>query len=78
MKMKRIRQLSTENGWATNSILATPIKDTKDETIIDAFQTHIEYIKNRGLKPYFNIIDNMVSKAIKLYLREENIQIKLV
>ena len=55
-------------NWSTNSILATPIKYTKYETIIDSFQTHINYITKRGFKPYFNIIDNMASKAIRVYL----------
>ena len=28
--------------WTTDEILATPIKDTKDETIIEDFKTHIK------------------------------------
>ena len=59
--------------FTINAILAAPIKDTKDETMIEAFQTHIKYITNIGFKPSFNIIDNVVSKAIKFYLQEENI-----
>ena len=46
--------------------------------MIDDFQTHIKYITNREFKPSFNIIYNVASKAIKVYLQEENIQIKLV
>ena len=64
--------------WKANGILAAPIKYTKDETMIKAFQTHIKYIGKRGSKPSFNIIDNVASKAIKVYLQEDNIQIQLV
>ena len=52
--------------WTTNAILATPIKDTKDETMINDFQTHIKYITNRGFKPCFNTIDNVASEVIKV------------
>ena len=65
-------------NWTTNAILSAPIKYTKDETIIEAFQTHIKYITKRGLKPSFNIIDNLVSKEIKVYLQEQNIHMQLV
>ena len=61
-----------------HEILATPIKDTKDETLIDAFQTHIKYITKRGFKPCFNVVDNVASKAIKVHLQEENIHMQLV
>ena len=50
----------------TNSILAAPINDTKDETNIEDFQTHVKYITKRGFKPSFNIIGNVASKAIKV------------
>ena len=55
----------------TNAILEKPIKDTKDETMIDAFQTLIKYIAKRCFKPCFNIVDNVASKAIKLHLQIE-------
>ena len=64
--------------WTTNAILATQIKDTKDEIIIDSVQAHIKYITKRFFKPCFNIIDNVASKAIKSYLQKENINMQLV
>ena len=57
--------------WTKNAILATPIKDNKDKTMINAFQTHIKYITRRGFKPCFDIIVNMAPKPIKVYLKEE-------
>ena len=46
--------------------------------MIEAFQTYIKYITKRGLKHGLNFNDNVVSKAIKVCLQEENIQIKSV
>eukprot|EP00978_Attheya_sp_CCMP212_P029499 scaffold104960_cov29-Attheya_sp.AAC.2 len=64
--------------WTTNTILATPIKDAKAETIVDSFRKNIKYIKKRGFKPVFNIIDNVASRAVKAYLQTEDIQMQLV
>ena len=50
--------------WTTNEILATPIKDTADESMVAAFKENIEYLEERGFKPVFNVIDNIASKAI--------------
>ena len=52
--------------------------DTKYDTMINKFKTNIKYITKRGFKPCFNIIDNVVSKAIKAYLMEEKIHMQLV
>ena len=30
--------------WTTNAILATPMKDTKNESMIKAFKENIEYL----------------------------------
>eukprot|EP00978_Attheya_sp_CCMP212_P012781 scaffold31961_cov29-Attheya_sp.AAC.1 len=64
--------------WTTNAILATPIKDAKADTIVDNFKQNIEYLKKRGFKPVFNIIDNVATKAVKAYLEPEDIQMQLV
>ena len=57
--------------WSSNSILVEPIENTKDETIIKVFREKLEYLKKRGFKPRFNILDNIASKAIIKYLKEE-------
>ena len=51
-------------NWSSNSILAEPIANTKDETIIGVFREKIEYLTKRGFKSRFNILDNIASKAI--------------
>ena len=57
--------------WTTNVILATPMKDAKDESMIKAFKENIEYLRDRGFKPSSNIIDNVASKVIRAYLKKE-------
>jgi hypothetical protein len=64
--------------WTSNAILATPVKDGKDDTTISTFEENIKYLTNRGFKPVLNIIDNVASKAIQAYLEEHDIQIQLV
>ena len=46
--------------------------------MIDNFQTHIKYITRRGFKPCSNIIDNVASKEIKIYLKEDKILMQLI
>lgn len=44
--------------WTSNEILAIPIENTKDETMVRVFREQIEYLSKRGFKPTFHIIDN--------------------
>ena len=65
--------------WSSNAILSRPIPNSKDKTIIGKFKETIEYLTKRWFKPRFNILDNIVSKAIVTYLKEEcKIGIQLV
>ena len=56
--------------WTTNAILATPMKDANDDSMIRAFKENMEYLGDRGFKPSFNIIDNVASKAIRAYSKK--------
>ena len=53
--------------FTKNATLASPINDTKDDTILKDFQNRIKYITKIVFKPSFNSIDNVASKAIKVY-----------
>ena len=53
-------------------------KKIKNETTVEAFKTNIEYLKKRNFKPVFNIINNVATKAVKSYLEDEVIKMKLV
>ena len=57
--------------WTTNAILATPVKDVKEGSTIEAFRSNIEYLSKQGFWPTFNIMDNIASKAIKTYLESQ-------
>ena len=65
-------------NWTTNAILVTPIKDAKAETIVECFKQNIEYLSKRGLKPVYNVMDNVATNAIKIYLESENIKVQFV
>ena len=64
--------------WTTNAILATPVTDVKDATIVESFKKNIEYLTNRGFRPCFNIIDNVASKSVQTYLEGNGIKMQLV
>ena len=64
-------------NWTTNAILATPMKDAKDDSMIRAFKENMEHLGDRGFKLSFNIINNVASKAIRAYLKKEKVEIQL-
>ena len=45
--------------------------------MVEALKKH-KYLSERGLKPVFNIMDNVAYKAIKTSLGKEDIKLKLV
>ena len=64
--------------WTTNAILATHVKNMAEETIVICFKQQITYLTKRGFKPILNIIDNVASKAVQVYLEAEKVNIQLV
>ena len=64
--------------WSSNCIPATPIKDSTNDTMVEALKTYITYLSARGFKTVFKIMDNVESKAIKNYLEKEDTKIQLV
>jgi hypothetical protein len=64
--------------WTTNAILAEPIENAQDDTIVRVFKEKINYLEKRGFKPVFNIIDNVAIKAVRAYLDKEGVEIQLV
>ena len=64
--------------WTTHAILAHPVKYLKDDTVITAFRDKFNFLKSRGFKQVFNIINNVVSKAIKTYINSKDIEIQMV
>ena len=64
--------------WTTNAILAIPLKDAPDESMVDTSKKSIEYLEEQGFKSIFNVIDNVASKVTRAYLKETKIVIQLV
>ena len=64
--------------WTSNTILATPIKEAKAETIVECFKKNITYLSKRGFKQVYDIIYNVETKSIKTYLESENIKVQFV
>ena len=65
-------------NWTMNAILATPVKNMAEEKIVGCFKQKITYLTKRGFKAILNIIDNVASKAVQVYLEAENVNIQLV
>ena len=65
-------------NWTSNAILAEPIENAQDETMVRVFKAQIKYLTKRGFKPSFNIIDNVASKAVRAYLESEDVDVQLV
>ena len=87
MKLTRKFSLRSVNGntaifilydWASNAILANPIKDAKNYTMVKAFTKNVKYLSACGVKPEYNIMDNVASKEIRNYLSKDKIKLKLV
>ena len=64
--------------WTFNAILVTPIKGPKAETIVECLKKNITYLSKRGFKPLYNIIDNVVTKAMKTYIESKRIKVQFV
>ncbi len=64
--------------YRSNAILVKPLKTMDHKEFVKAFQEQVTYLKKKGLKPKFNVIDNIVSKAVQEFLESENINIQIV
>ena len=58
--------------YDTNYIFAKPISSLKDESIITAFESVFNELKDKGHKPTFKVTDNQCTKPIKAFLQKEN------
>ena len=58
--------------YDTNYIFSKPISNLKYETIIEAFESVFNELKDKGHKTIFNVTDNQCTKLIKAFLQKEN------
>jgi hypothetical protein len=64
--------------YTINAILVRPTKDLESATIIKAFDSIFQELKNKGFKPQLNITDNQAVAALKDYLHKEECEWQFV
>ena len=61
-----------------NAIIAIPIKNRNENSLVNAYKTLHDNLNERGLKPKMQICDNECPTAFKRFLHSENIHLQLV
>jgi hypothetical protein len=64
-------------GYASNSILSTPMKNRGDKEMVRAFDFLIQSLILRGLKPLLQRLDNESSLGLRNYLTKQGITYQL-
>jgi hypothetical protein len=64
--------------YEANAILAKPISGLDNISIFDAYKMQFEDLTSKGFKPKMNIMDNQVTKHIKVFLTEQQCKSQLV
>jgi hypothetical protein len=64
--------------YTLNAILVQPTKNLKSATVITAFDSIFQELKEKGFKPQRNITDNQAVTALKAYLHAENCEWQFV
>jgi hypothetical protein len=59
-------------AYDPNYKFAIPLRNVKDESILEAFDNVFQELKEKGLKSAFNVTDNQATRPIKEYLKKEN------
>jgi hypothetical protein len=59
-------------NYTINAIIVRPTKDLESTTIIKAFDSIFQELKEKGFKPQLNITDNQAVTALKEYLHTKN------
>ena len=61
-----------------NAILAVPIKNRNESSLVEAYNTIYDKLTNAGVKPVVQICDNECPKALKRFLKQHDISLQLV
>jgi hypothetical protein len=64
--------------YKANAILAMPITGLDDRSIFNACKTNFNKLAQKGFKPKLNVMDNQVTKHIKIFLLKEECKLQLV
>ena len=55
-----------------------PMKGRTDKDMVEVFQDIYGYLREQNLTPALHVMDNECSKAIKNFIKKENVNIQLV
>jgi hypothetical protein len=64
--------------YKTNAILATPIANLDDKSVLAAYKTNFEMLEAKGYKPKVNMMDNQATQLIKQFLTKKGCKLQLV
>ncbi len=64
--------------YETNSILALPIANFNDDSILAAYRQQFELLESKGHKIRLNVMDNQASQVIKFFCTQNNCDLMLV
>ena len=62
----------------SNAILAIPLCNRSEHSLIDAYREMYQRLTSQGLQPQLQISDNECSAAFRRFLRENDVQLQLV
>ena len=62
----------------SNTILAEPIKSRAAEELLHAMKVIHEHLKERGLHPELQILNNECPALVKTFFKQENVRFQLV
>jgi hypothetical protein len=60
--------------YETNAILAVPISNFTNAAILEAYQSQLELLEEKGYKMRLNVMDNQASNVVKKYLTTKGCQ----
>jgi len=61
----------------SNAILAAPIKSTKGEDMVKTFDACYQQLKNTGVTPILQYLDNEVSNELIATIKDKQLQFQL-
>ena len=61
-----------------NVILMRPMKNRTDACMVSVFKDIYEYLKEGECKPKLHVMENECSKAVQVFIKEQELPIQLV
>ena len=71
MSLEGDQQYFVAYDYDNNYIVAEPVQNLQDATVIEAFEKIFTDMEERGHKPVFNVTDNQATVPLKEYLKKK-------